>query len=127
MRLKRQELRSFQNINSMLVSINQAMSTNSKQKSRNIFIQANLKKSIEDALKKPHGEIAFRDLSNFIYLINSDDELKVMLDGLKRFQSQQIGVDLGLSKPLMQLLYILDKTEIALELFMEKVIYKIIR
>jgi hypothetical protein len=77
------------------------------------------KESLISALAKTDPEINYKDLERFFSIIKTDEELNLLLEGLKIYSSNQ--KDLRLSVPLMQLLYVLDKTDKALELFMDRV------
>jgi hypothetical protein len=82
--------------------------------------------TIKKALAKPNGQIAFLDLNALFYGVKTDEDLNLFLSGLERFQSQQTKLDIGLSDPLMKLLYVLNRTDKALELFMSEVCFSLL-
>jgi hypothetical protein len=83
-----------------------------------------LKKSIEEALRTNNGEILHPDLSKFLNCAETDGDINLLVEGLKRFQSRTTKVDYRLSALLMQLFYISNGAHNALELFMDKVWFK---
>jgi hypothetical protein len=69
-------------------------------------------------LARPDGRITERSLFYFLYFVETDDELDLLLKALNKFQAQEGSFNFKLSMPIMQLLYLLNKTDKALELFM---------
>jgi hypothetical protein len=86
----------------------------------NICIET-FKENIENALSKSNGNIDYKDLKRFFECVKTDADLDVFLKGMIRYQSIQTDLDSRLSKPLMQYLYVSNRTDKALKLFMSKV------
>jgi hypothetical protein len=78
-----------------------------------------VRKNLEDALAEQ--KFAFKELDLFKNFARTDDDFNLLLKGFKAFQLQQKFFDPRLSEPIMQLLYVSNKTDMALEMFMSKV------
>jgi hypothetical protein len=90
-----------------------------------IFFEVVSRRNIEEALATDNGKIAYQDLGRYIYFVKEDQDINFFLTGLERFQSQLEKIDYRLSVPIMKLFYVLGRTDKALELFMDKVKFKI--
>jgi hypothetical protein len=67
-------------------------------------------------------KIATSDLKKFLYLVKSDEDLDLLVKALHRLEQQRTPFNFAFDAHLMRLMYVLDKTDTALELFMSKVI-----
>jgi hypothetical protein len=79
------------------------------------------KENLRSALAKSNPEINKQDIERFLNFPTTDEELNLLSEGLKIFSSKQNKFNTRLSVSLMQLFYLKDKTDKALELFMDKV------
>jgi hypothetical protein len=81
-----------------------------------LFCEETFKENIKRALAKSNGNIDYKDLSSFFENVQTDNDLDLFLEAMKRYQIHQTELDPRLSVPLMQLLYVSNRTNKALEL-----------
>ena len=77
---------------------------------------------MEEAINKPDAKIFAEDLKSFLYLTEEDNEINLLIQGIKKFNAKNTQDDFRFGAPLMRLLYTLDKTDKAFELFDSKVL-----
>ena len=85
---------------------------------------ASLKARVESELTKPDGLFISEEINDLLYTAKTDEDIELVLKAIRRYET--LGEHLGSLKycfgsPLMRLLYTLDKTDKALELFFNEV------
>lgn len=85
-----------------------------------------LRQSIVEAVSKPDGKIFTEDLKTFLYLAQTDEDIDTIIKAVKKHQSQaSLSIfSFNFDVPLMRLLYSLNKTDKALELFLQEDFFK---
>ena len=85
---------------------------------------ASLKARVESELTRPDGIVFPVEINDLLYTAKTDEDIELGLKAIRRYET--LGEHLGSLKyrfgsPLMRLLYTLDKTDKALELFFNEV------
>lgn len=87
-----------------------------------VLLLASLKVTIEEAVSKPDSKIFTEDLKTLLYLSKSDSDLDLLVNAIRKYQKQESAAIFGFNfeTPLIRLLYSLNKTDRALELFLDE-------
>lgn len=80
-----------------------------------------IKKSVADSLAKKDAKIFSEDLKKLVYLAKTDDDINLLIDGIKKYKTQDslTVFSFNFEVPLMKLLYSKEKTDKALELYLK--------
>ncbi|CAF2463636.1 unnamed protein product [Rotaria sp. Silwood2] len=79
------------------------------------------KKRFLDSVNKPDAQIFTEDLRNMIMSADSDEEIDAVIEALKKYNSNKLKfTDYHFGSPIMRLLYIQNKPELAMKLFMDE-------
>ncbi|CAF1094054.1 unnamed protein product [Rotaria magnacalcarata] len=79
------------------------------------------KKRFLDSINKPDSQIFTEDLRNMIMSANSDEEVDAVIQALRKYNSNKVKfTDFHFGSPIMRLLYIQNKSDLAMQLFMDE-------
>ncbi len=94
--------------------------------SRCFHIKDALKNYIQELVADSNSSILNGNLKAFLYLVKIDEDFSLLKRGIQKLELQlspdQLARASSLQTPLMRLMYIQDRTDQALELFMSDVI-----
>ncbi|CAF0726178.1 unnamed protein product [Rotaria sp. Silwood1] len=79
------------------------------------------KKRFVDSIEEPNSQIFTEDLRNMIMSADNDQEIDIVIQALKKYSTNKVKFsDYHFGSPIMRLLYIQNKTDLALELYMNE-------
>ncbi|CAF4754376.1 unnamed protein product [Rotaria sp. Silwood1] len=79
------------------------------------------KKRFLDSVNKPDAQIFTEDLRNMIMSADSDEEVNAVIQALKKYNTNKLKLtDYHFGSPIMRLLYIRNKPDLAMQLFMDE-------
>ncbi|CAF4303386.1 unnamed protein product [Rotaria socialis] len=79
------------------------------------------KKRFFDSITKPDSQIFTEDLRNMIMSANSDEEVDAVIQALRKYNSNKVKfTDFHFGSPIMRLLYVQNKPDLAMKLFMDE-------
>lgn len=81
-----------------------------------------VKQAIKDAVTKPEGKLFTEDIKLYLYQTKTDDEINTLVEAIKKYRSQSSLslFSFNFDSPLMRLLYTLNKTDQAVNLYMNE-------
>ena len=81
---------------------------------------SSIRLTVEENMNKENGKIFTEDLKLMLYLTQSDSDLDFLINAIKKYQAQEALAifNFKFEAPLMRLLYVLNKTDKALELYL---------
>ncbi|CAF0959215.1 unnamed protein product [Brachionus calyciflorus] len=90
-----------------------------KEQGRNA---SSLKLAIEEGMSKPDSKIFTEDLKTMLYLTKTDADIDLLLNAIRKYQQQESSTifNFNFESPLIRLLYTLNKTDRALNLFLDE-------
>ncbi len=81
-----------------------------------------LKKNIQDKVANSDSSIFTDDLKTFLYLAKTDEDLSLLQQSIRKYESQALNaLKYNFESPLMRLMYAQNKTDEALKIFMSGV------
>ncbi|CAF3572567.1 unnamed protein product, partial [Rotaria sordida] len=79
------------------------------------------KKRFLDSVNKPDAQIFTEDLRNMIMSADSDEEIDAVIQALRKYNSNKLKfTEYHFGSPIMRLLYIRNKPDLAMKLFMDE-------
>ncbi|CAF0926849.1 unnamed protein product, partial [Didymodactylos carnosus] len=79
------------------------------------------KKRFMESIQNPEAKIFTEDLRNMVLAASTDDEIDAVIQALRKYNSsKQSFSDYSFGSPVMRLLYIHNKTDKAIQLYMDK-------
>ncbi|CAF0894658.1 unnamed protein product [Rotaria sordida] len=79
------------------------------------------KKRFVDSITQTNSQIFTEDLRNMIMSANNDQEIDTVIQALKKYSTNKVKFsDYHFGSPIMRLLYIQNKTDLALQLYMDE-------
>lgn len=81
-----------------------------------------IRKAFQDTLSKPEGKFFTEDLKTFLYLTKDDADYNILIDAIKRYTAQDASsiFNFNFEAPLMRSFYVNNKSDKALELYMDE-------
>ena len=83
-----------------------------------------MKAKIESQLLKPNGVIVKEHLRTVVHLAKTDQDIELAIKAIRKYCTQKDAIVDYFGSPLMRLLYVLGKTDRALELYFSEVFYQ---
>ena len=82
-----------------------------------------MKAQIESEIKKTDGLIVKEHLRTVVHLAKTDQDIALAIKAIRKYYTQK-DAEHNFGSPLMRLLFVLDKTDRALELYFSEVFYQ---
>lgn len=75
-----------------------------------------IRNNIEKSLSAPEGKVFVEDVKSFLYCSKSDDDIELVRKSIERYNKQEKLEAFSFNVPLIKLLTVLNKTDIALDI-----------